>query len=179
MLALWVAVCSVCARCARVRGCVLGRVQGRVQGLVVAGRFWCSYAWVSLTQTPPARPRAACAPVCTPVCACGCVRVRVRVCTGVRSCRRCVRCVGAVVWCVLRCAALRGVLLAVCFWLGRVVLLTSFLLGALAVLASLYLLAVPSRCTFSLPLGIVLCIVLCRRCVRCVLAGTVCCGRRG
>ena len=29
-----------------------------VLGAVVAGRFWCSYAWVSLTQTAPARPRA-------------------------------------------------------------------------------------------------------------------------
>ena len=26
--------------------------------MVVAGRFWCSYAWVSLTPTTPARPRA-------------------------------------------------------------------------------------------------------------------------
>ena len=102
VLALWVAVCSVCARCARVRGCVLGRVQGRV----VAGRFWCSYAWVSLTQTAPARPRGClcactpvCTPVCAPVCACGCVHRRVR------SCRRCVRCVG-VVWCAVVCAVL-------------------------------------------------------------------------
>ena len=47
----------MCARCARCRR-VLGRVQGRVQGLVVAGRFRCSYAWVSLTPTAPARPRA-------------------------------------------------------------------------------------------------------------------------
>ena len=29
----------------------------RVLGRVVAGRFWCSYAWVSLTQTARARPR--------------------------------------------------------------------------------------------------------------------------
>ncbi len=25
---------------------------------MVAGRFWCSYAWVSLTPTAPVRPRA-------------------------------------------------------------------------------------------------------------------------
>ena len=39
----------------------------RVQGRVVAGHFWCSYAWVSLTQTACARPRApvlVCAGVC-------------------------------------------------------------------------------------------------------------------
>ena len=46
----------------------LGRVLGLVLGRVVAGRFWCSYAWVSLTQTAPVRPRArvlerACTPV--------------------------------------------------------------------------------------------------------------------
>ena len=39
-------VCSVCS--------LLGRVQGRV----VAGRFWCSYAWVSLTLAARVRPRA-------------------------------------------------------------------------------------------------------------------------
>ena len=49
---------------------------GRVQGRVVAGRFWCSYAWVSLTQTACARPRG-CLPACLQAC--------VRVCTGVRS----------------------------------------------------------------------------------------------
>ena len=39
-----------------------------VLGAVVAGHFWCSYAWVSLTPTTPARPRA---PVfCTRVRAC-------------------------------------------------------------------------------------------------------------
>ena len=27
-------------------------------GRVVAGRFWCSYAWVSLTPTTRVRPRA-------------------------------------------------------------------------------------------------------------------------
>lgn len=27
------------------------------KGRVVAGRFWCSYAWVSLTPTARARPR--------------------------------------------------------------------------------------------------------------------------
>ena len=41
---------SVCTRCVRALGLVLGAV--------VAGRFWCSYAWVSLTPTTPARPRA-------------------------------------------------------------------------------------------------------------------------
>ena len=52
--------------------CVLGvcTLYGRVQGLVVAGHFWCSYAWVSLTQTACARPRAACAPVLACVQAC-------------------------------------------------------------------------------------------------------------
>ena len=73
-------VCSVCARC------VLGVL---ALGRVVAGRFWCSYAWVSLTPTAPVRPRA---PVfCTRVrvrarseracaggCAGGCVRLCVR-----------------------------------------------------------------------------------------------------
>ena len=51
---------SVCAR-------ALGRLVGLVLGLVVAGRFWCSYAWVSLTQTAPVRPRGwvqACAQAC-------------------------------------------------------------------------------------------------------------------
>ena len=56
-------VCSVCARC------VLAL------GAVVAGRFWCSYAWVSLTQTAPVRPR-------------GCVLACAGVCAGVRSFRR-------------------------------------------------------------------------------------------
>ena len=84
----------VCTRCARALGvlvlsvcscsrCALGRV--------VAGRFWCSYAWVSLTQTAPVRPRArcvgACSPVCAPVCACVrlCRRVRARVCVPLRG----------------------------------------------------------------------------------------------
>ena len=62
---------------------------------MVAGRFWCSYAWVSLTQTAPARPRAACAPVCTPVCT--------PVCARVQACARvhvlCRRPVGGVAWC--------------------------------------------------------------------------------
>ena len=56
----------MCTRCVH----ALGRVQGRVQGRVVAGRFWCSYAWVSLTQTACARPRGclcACTRVCVPV----------------------------------------------------------------------------------------------------------------
>ena len=54
---------------------------------VVAGRFWCSYARVSLTPTTPARPRA---PVF-------CTRARARGVEGarVRSSRR---------WCTL-CAA--------------------------------------------------------------------------
>ena len=53
----------------------LGRVQGLVQGRVVAGRFWCSYAWVSLTLAAPARPRA---PVLERACACVrlCVQAR-------------------------------------------------------------------------------------------------------
>ena len=54
---------SVCTRCRR----ALGRV--------VAGRFWCSYAWVSLTQTAPARPRGclrACASACAQACARAC-----------------------------------------------------------------------------------------------------------
>ena len=55
VLALWLCVHA------------LGRVQGRVLGLVVAGRFWCSYAWVSLTQTARVRPRA---PVLERACAC-------------------------------------------------------------------------------------------------------------
>ena len=60
---------SVCS-CSR-------RVQGLVLGLVVAGRFWCSYAWVSLTPTAPARPRG---------CLCACVRLCVGVC--LRGCAR-------------------------------------------------------------------------------------------
>ena len=56
---------------------------GRVLGLVVAGRFWCSYAWVSLTQTAPARPRG-CLCVCVRLCAC--VQACVQAC--VRSSRR-------------------------------------------------------------------------------------------
>ena len=60
---------SVCSRCA-LGVLALGRVVGLVL-VVVAGRFWCSYAWVSLTQTAPARPRGClCACVCVPVCAC-------------------------------------------------------------------------------------------------------------
>ena len=47
----------MCARCVLALGRVLG-VLGRVLGLVVAGRFWCSYAWVSLTPTARVRPRA-------------------------------------------------------------------------------------------------------------------------
>ena len=39
-------LCSLCTRCVH----ALGRV--------VAGRFWCSYAWVSLTPTTRVRPRA-------------------------------------------------------------------------------------------------------------------------
>ena len=42
-------VLSVWLVCARALGLVL---------VVVAGRFWCSYAWVSLTQTARVRPRA-------------------------------------------------------------------------------------------------------------------------
>ena len=59
------------AGCARCVLDVLGvhSVLG-VLGLVVAGRFWCSYAWVSLTPTTRVRPRA---PVIERVCA----RVRV------------------------------------------------------------------------------------------------------
>ena len=60
-----------------------------VLGAVVAGRFWCSYAWVSLTQTAPARPRAgvpagvqACVPAGVPA---G-VRLCVPVGGGVASC---------------------------------------------------------------------------------------------
>ena len=55
---------------AAVGWCALGvhSVCARAQGLVVAGRFWCSYAWVSLTQ----------ARACAPVGACGRARVLVR-----------------------------------------------------------------------------------------------------
>ena len=71
---------------------VCRRVLGVALGAVVAGRFWCSYAWVSLTQTACARPRAP---------ACLCAPVRARVCAplggGVRWC--------AVVWCVVWCGA--------------------------------------------------------------------------
>ena len=84
-------VCTWCgawcgARCALAIGRVLGLVQGRVQGLVVAGHFWCSYAWVSLTQTPPVRPRGclcACVPVCARLCACvqACAHVPIGGCT--------------------------------------------------------------------------------------------------
>ena len=73
----------MCARCVL----ALGRVHAGARACsraVVAGRFWCSYAWVSLTQTACARPRAACAPGCARVQAC------------VRSYRRCVRGVYAV-----------------------------------------------------------------------------------
>ena len=59
----------VCSRCA-LGVLALGRVVGLVLGLVVAGRFWCSYAWVSLTQTARVRPRA-------PVIERACRRVRV------------------------------------------------------------------------------------------------------
>ena len=49
----------MCARCVH----ALGRV--------AAGRFWCSYARVSLTQTAPVRPRGwvhACARLCARLC---------------------------------------------------------------------------------------------------------------
>ena len=52
----------VCSRCAR----SVARSVARHRA-VVAGHFWCSYAWVSLTQTARARPRA---PVIERVCAC-------------------------------------------------------------------------------------------------------------
>ena len=71
------------------------RVQGRVQGRVVAGRFWCSYACVSLTQTACARPRAACAPVC----ACVCRRVHACVCVPIGGGVRVLR--GVVWFCVV------------------------------------------------------------------------------
>ena len=88
---------------------------------MVAGRFWCSYAWVSLTPTAPARPRG-----CLCACVRGCRRACVRACSPVRVCRRvhagvCVRvhvCVRSfrrrrcvyVVWrCVLRCRRCGGV----------------------------------------------------------------------
>ena len=85
-----------CARCAL----AIGRVQGRVQ--VVAGRFWCSYAWVSLTPTAPARPRG-----CVLACVCAGVRLCVRACAGVCAgvcvliggVAVCVR--GVAVWCRL------------------------------------------------------------------------------
>ena len=74
-------VCTVCAR------------SGLALGLVVAGRFWCSYAWVSLTQTAPARPRA-----CLCVCR-RCVRARACVCVPVGGvCVLCRRCGGGVGW---------------------------------------------------------------------------------
>ena len=87
MLGVWLGVCS----------CALGARCSR--GLVVAGRFWCSYAWVSLTQTAPARPR-------------GCLRACVRVCVCVQACARLCRRVQACA-CVLcrrvqRCAAGAG-----------------------------------------------------------------------
>ena len=59
-------------------------------GRVVAGRFRCSYALVSLTQTAPARPRG---------CLCACVHVRVPVCTPVCA-RVCVPLGGGVPLCV-------------------------------------------------------------------------------
>ena len=48
-LNLEAAVCSLCARCVLAVCSLLGRV--------VAGHFWCSYAWVSLTNTERVRPR--------------------------------------------------------------------------------------------------------------------------
>ena len=64
-----------CARCVHAL-CV------RALGRVVAGRFWCSYAWVSLTQTAPVRPRG-CLCACVRVCACSPVCARAGVCAGV------------------------------------------------------------------------------------------------
>ena len=102
-----------CARCAL----ALGRVQGRVQE-VVAGRFWCSYAWVSLTPTAPARPRG-----CLHACVRGCRRACVRACSPVRVPRRvhagvcvrvhvCVRSFRRRRWWCRRCV--HGVVLGVC-----------------------------------------------------------------
>ena len=108
-------------------------------GAVVAGRFWCSYAWVSLTPTTPARPRA-------PVIERGCARVRVqsaRVRSSRRSCRRCVpvvqRWCGA--WCRRWCVVWGGVcfcrrwVVCCCCGGGCVLALghTSFRIGAVAV----------------------------------------------
>ena len=60
-------------------------------GRVVAGRFWCSYARVSLTQTAPVRPRGW---------VCAGVRLCARVCVRVRSYRWVVAVwCGVAVWC--------------------------------------------------------------------------------
>lgn len=60
----------------------------RVHALeVVAGRFWCSYAWVSLTQTAPVRPRG-CVQACAQACVQACVRSFRRLGGCRRSCRR-------------------------------------------------------------------------------------------
>ena len=85
-------VCSLCARCGSL---------WRVLGVVVAGRFWCSYAWVSLTQTACARPRG---------CACACACVCAGVCVPIGGVRRCAAVCGGGRWCV------GGVLLCRWWW---------------------------------------------------------------
>ena len=115
MRRLWLAVCSVCARCVLVCRRALGRV--------VAGRFWCSYAWVSLTQTAPARPRG---------CLCACVQACVRACSPVHVCAR--GCVRSYRRCVPLCRRCGGVW-CVAGWVGLWPL-TSFALCACACLFS-------------------------------------------
>lgn len=159
----------MCTRCAR----ALGRV--------VAGRFWCSYAWVSLTLTAPVRPRG-----CVRACTRSSTRLCVRLC--VRSSRwwcavvwrPVVCCGGGVGWCVV---VWRGVyagcacVYAVCRWvvagcwcagipLFSLSLAWCSVVCALVVLcaggASLFSLSLGARCArCSLVLCIVMCIVMC------------------
>ena len=97
-------VCTRCARCAR----ALGLVQGLVQGLVVAGHFWCSYAWVSLTMPAPVRPLLDTDyqyQILLPACLCS--RVCARLCRCVLSCARVLSCAGVLV--VTLCTSVGGV----------------------------------------------------------------------
>ena len=116
-------LCSLCARCAlgvlvfkACSRCVLG-----VLGRVVAGRFWCSFSSVSLTQPAPVRRRASCVGACSPVQACAGVCVR--------SFRRCVRCVYAVVWCGVRLGGGGGVRCGVVLPLDGVLGASLFCIG--------------------------------------------------
>ena len=126
-------MCTVCAR------------SGLALGLVVAGRFWCSYAWVSLTLAARLRPR-------------GCVRAPVRA-SSTRPCARARACASYPRLCAcalpirVRARFLLGGVLAWCgvVWCGGVgVGVGSYLFLSLAVCWRCWALAFFALWSFSL-----------------------------